>query len=165
MSGYIYCLSNPTMPGLLKIGMTERTPEERIKELATTGVPANFVIEIAKKVANVKEKEKIMHKLLEDSGYNPQREFFTISLEKVKPFFSLMDGEEWYECVAIEEPGRAQPKHLTEWSKFMNHVREITKQSPADVMKLCSALKKKKEMSQWTDEEIRTELTLIQLTH
>ena len=33
------------MEGLLKIGFTERTPEERVTELKGTGVPTDFVIE------------------------------------------------------------------------------------------------------------------------
>jgi len=30
--GYIYCFSNPSMPGILKVGMTERTPVTRLGE-------------------------------------------------------------------------------------------------------------------------------------
>lgn len=30
--GYIYAFSNKSMPGFIKIGMTERTPEERLAE-------------------------------------------------------------------------------------------------------------------------------------
>ena len=48
--GWVYCLSNPSMPGLLKIGMTLQTPEKRAKGLFSTGVAEAFVIEFAKKV-------------------------------------------------------------------------------------------------------------------
>ena len=43
--GYLYCFSNHSYPGILKVGMTERTPEQRIKELFKTGVPSPFHIE------------------------------------------------------------------------------------------------------------------------
>jgi hypothetical protein len=52
------------MPGILKVGMTNRTPDVRAKELHTTGVPLPFNIEFAKKVTNPKEKEKTLHKMV-----------------------------------------------------------------------------------------------------
>ncbi len=93
--GYIYCLSNECMPGILKVGMTERTPDVRAKELFTTGVPTPFIVEFAKKVKDVKTKEKTLHDLLEQytERVSPNREFFRVSLEEVRTFFKLMDGE------------------------------------------------------------------------
>lgn len=44
-AGWIYCLSNPSMPGVVKIGLTTNTVEERVKQLDTTGVPSAFKIE------------------------------------------------------------------------------------------------------------------------
>lgn len=96
MTGYIYCLSNELMPGLLKIGMTMRTPEDRIKELYTTGVPTPFKIEFAKKVSDVVQKEKVLHLLLgKYTSRLPGREFFKTDTTTVRDFFALMDGEEW----------------------------------------------------------------------
>jgi hypothetical protein len=44
----IYALSNPHMPGLVKIGMTCRSPYLRAAELsAQTGVPGRYVVERA----------------------------------------------------------------------------------------------------------------------
>lgn len=38
--GIVYVLTNPSMPGMVKIGMTERSEmDARLKELYTTGVP------------------------------------------------------------------------------------------------------------------------------
>jgi len=93
--GWVYCMSNPSIPGLLKVGMTERTPEIRARELFTTGVPTPFKIEFAKKVLNPLQKEKTIHKLLLKKRTNPNREFFSVSLEIVKDLFNLMDGEIW----------------------------------------------------------------------
>ena len=86
-TGYIYCLSNQSMPGLLKIGMTTRTAEERVKELYTTGVPTPFKIEITKQVTKPYEKESLIHKVLEKYRI-PSREFFKISLEEVNKIFN-----------------------------------------------------------------------------
>ena len=31
-TGYLYCFSNPSMPSIIKCGMTDRTPPDRLKE-------------------------------------------------------------------------------------------------------------------------------------
>ena len=95
--GYIYCFSNTSMPGILKIGMTERDPNERTKELFTTGIPAPFNIEFAKKVSNPKKKETLLHQILElyAERINPKREFFKVSIEEVKLLFELIEGDNW----------------------------------------------------------------------
>ena len=97
--GYIYCLSNPYMPGILKVGMTEKKPEERAKELFRTGVPAPFKVEFAKWVKDPKGKESSLHLLLEKytKRVYPRREFFVVSPEEIRNFFDLMDGEMWSE--------------------------------------------------------------------
>ena len=99
--GYIYCLSNELMPGLVKVGMTrtlERTPNMRAKELSKpSGVPIQFEIEFAKEVSNPKQKETTLHKLLSQYTIriNPKREFFQVSPEEVMVFFDLIDGIMW----------------------------------------------------------------------
>ena len=98
--GYIYCFSNESMPGILKIGMTERTPNMRLDEANSSSTwkpPTPYKIEFAKKVLNPKEKESSLHNLFSTERVNPNREFFRISSEKVKLMFNLMDGELWLE--------------------------------------------------------------------
>ena len=102
MEGYLYCFSNESMEGIIKIGMTERTPDIRLNEANfsdTWRPPTPYKIELAKKVSNPKQKEKIIHKLLTQYAerINPNREFFKISIEEVKVFFEIMDGEYWIE--------------------------------------------------------------------
>ena len=106
--GNIYCFSNPSMPGIVKIGMTMRTPEERAKELYTTGVALPFKIEFAKKVNNPSQKERELHILLEDYYERPnsRREFFHVSPEKVHKFFNIIDGEMWVETSVEEDEPR-----------------------------------------------------------
>jgi|LauGreDrversion4_2_1035121.scaffolds.fasta_scaffold594579_2 hypothetical protein len=96
--GYIYCFSNQSMPDLLKIGMTERTPEARLSEANASDTwrpPTPYKIEFAKKVSDASGKEKTLHALLEHVRINPRREFFRISREELRRFFDLMDGEMW----------------------------------------------------------------------
>ena len=46
IKGYVYVLSNPRMPGLVKVGCSTRPVDERVAELnSATAVPAPFVVE------------------------------------------------------------------------------------------------------------------------
>ena len=107
--GYIYCFSNPCMPNILKVGMTERTPVIRLGEANASDTwrpPTPYKIEFSKKVSDASGKEKTLHTLLEQytDRINPRREFFRVSQEEVRKFFDLMDGEMWAETrVEIEE--------------------------------------------------------------
>ena len=93
--GWLYCLSNPAMPGLFKIGQTKNEPQLRANQLQTTGVPLPFKIEFAKLVNDFTKKEKILISLLEQytNRINPKREFFKISKDEIFAFFELIDGE------------------------------------------------------------------------
>lgn len=94
-SGYLYCLSNQGMPGIYKIGKTNKDPLIRIKHLYNTSTPFPFKIEFCKKVINVSDKEKLLHSLLEHHNYrcNPNREFFELDIDVIKAYFDLIDGE------------------------------------------------------------------------
>jgi hypothetical protein len=113
--GYLYCFSNISMPNMLKIGMTERSPDIRLKEANTSDTwrpPTPYKIEFAKKVLNPKQKEITLHTILEQYGkrINSKREFFNISIEEVKAFFELIDGEIWIEeNVSSEEIENEEP--------------------------------------------------------
>lgn len=95
------------MPGILKVGMTERTPELRLNEANNSGTWTlpSYKIVIAKKVLNPKQKELTLHILLSQytQRIHPKREFFRVSQEEVKTFFDLIDGELWVETLEKEE--------------------------------------------------------------
>ncbi len=94
--GWIYCLSNKYMPGILKIGQTKGEPLARADQLYTTGVPVPFTVELSVLTDNYEKKEKILHSLLEKnhSRVNPKREFFEITVDEARPYFDLMsDGK------------------------------------------------------------------------
>ena len=96
--GYIYCLSNPLFDGILKISTTDLTPDNKAKELTShDAIPLSFNILFAKKVNNPYEKEKYIHKLLDQytERINPKRKFWRTTSEEVLGFFNLMDGEMW----------------------------------------------------------------------
>ena len=97
--GYLYCFSNESMPGILKVGGTDKTPEIILNEanvLNTWGQPSPYKIQFAKRVSNLKEKETALHKLL--SHYTErinESEFFRVPVENVETFFELTDGDLW----------------------------------------------------------------------
>ena len=80
--GILYVLTNVSIPGLLKIGYTERDLDSRVEELSSsTGVPTPFVVAAKFEVENPEEVEKRIHDKLRHCRENSGREFFRISLE------------------------------------------------------------------------------------
>lgn len=83
-SGILYVLTNPLMPGLVKIGCTTGPVEDRIKALSShTGVSVAFQCHFAARVDDMATKEKTLHQLFSDKRVNPNREFFQVPPEKV----------------------------------------------------------------------------------
>lgn len=82
MIGYIYFLTNPSMPGLIKIGYSEQSVESRINQLSTTGVPTKFRLMAQFLVVDCIETESVIHKSLERKRINAQREFFACDLKE-----------------------------------------------------------------------------------
>lgn len=80
----IYIMSNPTYPGLLKIGYTGKEIEIRRKDLSkATGVPTPFKVEFIYKLqGRGEEMERELHKYLKEYRTSNQREFFDISLKE-----------------------------------------------------------------------------------
>jgi hypothetical protein len=82
---WVYVLSNPTMPGYVKIGFTDKTPEERALQLSrSTGVILPFKVEWAFHCYNAEALEKEIHHHLQESRITGNREFFDVSLDEAK---------------------------------------------------------------------------------
>lgn len=103
-NGYVYCFSNEHMPGIYKVGFTDRTPDKRLSEANTdTWSMPVWKMEFAMKINNPEKKEKIIHKYLGDKRITQRREFFKVDLDKIRDLFELMDGE-WYVGCLKESP-------------------------------------------------------------
>lgn len=92
--GIVYVLTNPAMPGLVKIGRTSRKDlDSRLKELYTTGVPVPFDCAYAclVKPQDSKKIEAALHKAFDDKRINPNREFFTIKPNQVIAILELFN--------------------------------------------------------------------------
>ena len=103
--GIVYLLSNPAMPGLVKIGMTTREDMEvRLKELYSTGVPVPFECQFACRVkkSDCVKIEKALHKAFEPQRINANREFFRIQVEQARAILELFHHEDVTEEVTDE---------------------------------------------------------------
>lgn len=91
---WVYILSNPSIPDVLKIGYTNLNPELRAKQLsASTGVVVPFKVEWAIKCFDGVLFESEIHKALKDYRINSQREFFQIDLEEAKNIIILISNK------------------------------------------------------------------------
>ena len=82
---WVYVLSNPTLPNMLKIGYTRNHPEERAQQISSsTGVALPYKVEFAFRCFNGFDLEQQVHRKLKSYRVNNNREFFQISLEEAK---------------------------------------------------------------------------------
>lgn len=85
-SGYLYVLTNPTMPGLSKVGKTTRQPADRVAELSgATGVASPFILIFQQPVDECDSAENWVHIKLERRGFRHanNREFFNGPIHEI----------------------------------------------------------------------------------
>jgi cold shock CspA family protein len=81
-SGWLYILSTRNQPDFLKIGMTQRPVEERVKEInSATGVPIPYSARRVFRVSNARDAERRVFERLDPFRIRPDREFFKMSYE------------------------------------------------------------------------------------
>ncbi|MGJ7522695.1 GIY-YIG nuclease family protein [Variovorax sp. LT1P1] len=91
-SQIVYVLTNPAMPGLVKVGKTTQMEVElRMKQLFGTGVPVPFDCAFACQVKDAHEVEKALHFAFGNARINPNREFFKIEPERVIAVLRLLE--------------------------------------------------------------------------
>jgi hypothetical protein len=93
-SGIVYVLKNAAMPGIVKIGFTQRTDAKtRMNELYTSGVPVPFECVYAARVSNFEKVEKALHTAFSPHRINPKREFFSIEANQAIVIIKLLEIE------------------------------------------------------------------------
>ena len=79
--GFVYVLSNKQMPGIIKIGFTERDIESRVQELSSsTGVPTPFEIEAYYPTEDPIRDEAKVHQMFAEYRIE-NKEFFKLTVE------------------------------------------------------------------------------------
>lgn len=92
---HVYVLSNPSMPGLLKIGYTKGDLNTRVEQLdRSTSIPTGFTLEWAFACYNAIALEGEVHEYLSGYRVNNQREFFKITLDQAKSIIEKL-GEKY----------------------------------------------------------------------
>lgn len=82
--GSIYVLRNSgQVRNLFKIGMTTLAPEERAKQLQTTGVVGEFLLVIDWSVSDCRTVERTVHERLSYCRVDARREFFLAPLSEI----------------------------------------------------------------------------------
>lgn len=122
-AGFLYILANPSMPGLVKVGRTNRKPSERAQELSgSTGVPTPFLVVYEVLVSDCNEAEKYIHTVLSNRGYrlSENREFFKAPIpEIINMFMSLPEHLLLTPC---NNSGRASDENLGSQSNLLGNL-------------------------------------------
>jgi hypothetical protein len=100
--GIVYVITNPAMPGLVKIGQTANEIHNRLNELHTTGVPFPFECLYACEVEDRKLVESSLHKAFYPYRVNPRRDFFKIDPEQAIVILRLFAKEDVTPAIAAE---------------------------------------------------------------
>lgn len=97
----VYVVTNPAMPGLVKIGKTTQAEAEmRLGQLFNTSVPFPFKLEFACRVTNPDEVERALHVAFAPQRVNPRREFFEIDAGQAVAILKLLHTEDATAAVA-----------------------------------------------------------------
>ena len=104
----IYVLTNPAMPGMVKIGYTIDL-KQHLRGLDSTSVPLPFRCEYALQVSDSLAAEKLLHDAFGDRRIRDNREFFEVDASRVIAAMKLTGGEEVApsDDVASDEAGIA----------------------------------------------------------
>ena len=74
---FVYVLSNKSMPGIVKIGFTTTSPEQRLKEInSATGVIEGWSLEWSVECTEAHDLERKTHEYLKEFRVNKKREGF-----------------------------------------------------------------------------------------
>lgn len=92
--GFVYILTNRSLPGLVKIGKTHRDPEARAAELSKhSGFPKPFTVAYKTIVSNCGLVEKIVHQRLSIHRVANNREFFSIKVPEAVALIKKVSEE------------------------------------------------------------------------
>lgn len=108
-SGIIYILTNPAMPGYVKIGRTTNLMQ-RLTQLNSSSVPLPFVCVHAGTVAHASRVEFVLHTLFAAHRSSLDREFFKMDAALAVDALKLMQHEDATASLPDVVRPRAEPR-------------------------------------------------------
>ena len=124
--GIVYVLTNPAMPGLVKIGMTTRASvDARMKELYSTGVPVPFECQYAceVKASDCAKIEKALHTAFEPQRIHAGREFFRLKEHQVIVILELFNRKDITSEIVEEMENDLTPEDKASGEKIKSNRR------------------------------------------
>lgn len=103
--GVVYVMTNESMPGLVKIGMTTRGSIRRAEELYQTGVPTPFKVAAEFRSVDCRKLEAMVHEALIEHRVSNSREFFRISLEAACECIFQAEDDQFFTWLDFMRPG------------------------------------------------------------
>jgi hypothetical protein len=91
---FVYILTNEAMPGYIKIGRTDTSVEQRMRELDRTSVPLPFQCYYAARVEDHVKLERTLHTAFGDHRVRSNREFFQLDPYRAKVIIELLAIED-----------------------------------------------------------------------
>ena len=91
MPSWVYVLTNEAAPGLVKVGYTNRSPEDRARELAATGLPLPYIVAFAVECENARVVEQAVHGALAKDRVG--KEWFRCSVKHARLSIRLAIGQ------------------------------------------------------------------------
>lgn len=105
--GFVYILGNPSFPSIFKIGMTERSPSLRCKELSgSTAAPSAFVLLAYYEFEDARSVEQELHAWLDKYRVSSNREFFEVNLYAISEEVQHWGPLSMYESYMVEIAGK-----------------------------------------------------------
>lgn len=107
-AGWLYVISSPSLPGLVKLGCTRRlNPTLRVRELSSSSLPEPYHAHCFVFSDDCFELENNIHKYFDKERVNPDREFFRIepkeAIDVLKEIFNVDVHFVDEDCDEVEE--------------------------------------------------------------
>ncbi len=143
--GIVYCLTNPEMPELVKIGLVGSNEQGALKRRMgelynTSGVPVPFELHYAVLVEDEKQTETLLHQTFANHRVSNRREFFRIAPERVVAAMKLTRGEEItldLDGSAVQQSEEVQTSDIEALKRSRereNKIRSIFRFSEVDIL-------------------------------